>query len=138
MCGYPESGRPQPTTTTSTTIRPAFDPNKIYFTNPFDDVPKGKISCVLRMNLSSIVSTIISDACRIEKVPRNGWIEYASEPRDKLSPGEFVNSVTTVNYKCLENHIIEGPTANFCFQGRWRSEIPDCKPRCSTKAITGI
>ncbi|XP_055325237.1 modular serine protease-like isoform X1 [Sitodiplosis mosellana] len=118
LCGYPETGRPQITTTTSTTVRPAFDPNKIYFTNPFEDIPNG--------------------ACRITKIPRNGWIEYASEPNDKLSPGEFVNSVTTVNYKCLQNHIIEGPTANFCFQGRWRAEIPDCRPRCSTKAITGI
>lgn len=49
-----------------------------------------------------------------------------------------MNSITTVNYKCLENHLIEGVTANFCFQGAWRSEVPDCQPRCSTKAITGI
>lgn len=81
---------------------------------------------------------IFVGACRITKVPRNGWVEYASEPADKLSPGEFVNSITTVNYKCLENHLIEGPTANFCFQGEWRNPIPDCKPRCSTKAITGV
>lgn len=77
-------------------------------------------------------------ACRISKVPRNGWIEFAYEPRDKLAPGEIVNSLTTVNYKCLANHLIEGPTANFCFQGQWRNPIPDCKPRCSTKAISGV
>lgn len=70
-------------------------------------------------------------------MPRNGWIEYASD-HNKLSPGEFVNTLTTVNYKCLENYLVEGPTANFCFQGRWRNEIPDCQPRCSTKAITGV
>lgn len=42
LCGYPESGRPQAITTTSTTERPAFDPNKIYFTNPFDNIPQGR------------------------------------------------------------------------------------------------
>lgn len=76
-------------------------------------------------------------ACRVTKVPRNGWIEYTFEPKEKLSPGEFVNSLTTVNYKCLANHVIEGATANFCFQGAWRNPIPDCQPRCSTKAING-
>lgn len=80
----------------------------------------------------------LSGSCRVTKVPRNGWIEYAFEPKDKLSPGEFVNTLTTVNYKCLANHIIEGATANFCFQGAWRNPIPDCQPRCSTKAITGV
>lgn len=83
-------------------------------------------------------SAFSAGACRVTKVPRNGWIEYAFEPRDKLSPGEIVNSITTVNYKCLVNHLIEGPTANFCFQGAWRNPVPDCQPRCSTKAITGV
>lgn len=77
-------------------------------------------------------------ACRISKIPRNGWVEYAFPPNDKLGPGEFVNSGTIVNFKCLVNHIIEGPTANFCFQGKWKDQVPDCKPRCSTKAISGI
>lgn len=78
-----------------------------------------------------------SGACRLEKVPRNGWVEYASD-QVKLSPGEYVNAFTSVNFKCLENYLIEGPTASFCFQGNWTNAIPDCQPRCSTKAITGV
>lgn len=76
-------------------------------------------------------------ACRIEKVPRNGWIEYAAD-KIPVSHGEYVNSFTNVNYKCLDNHLIEGPTGNLCLRGQWTNEIPDCQPRCSTKAITGV
>lgn len=93
---------------------------------------------ILNATRYKCVVFVIIGACRITKVPRNGWIEYSSPPYDKLSPGEIVNGFTTVNYKCLVNHLIEGPTANFCINGAWRSPIPDCQPRCSTKAITGV
>lgn len=74
------------------------------------------------------------------KIPRNGWIEYATPPHEHLSPGEFVNSLASVTYKCLENHIIDedSSAANFCFRGQWRNEVPNCQPRCSTKSITGV
>lgn len=75
-------------------------------------------------------------ACRISKVPRNGWVEYGTG--EKLSPGEIVNSLNLVEYKCLDNHLIDGQSANYCFQGQWRNPVPDCQPRCSTKAITGV
>lgn len=93
----------------------------------------------VKPTLNKSTFKISPGACRITKIPRNGWIEYASESRDKLSTGEFVHSITTVNYKCLENYMIEGQAANFCFQGQWRSgDVPDCKPRCSPKAINGV
>lgn len=80
------------------------------------------------------------DACRVTKIPRNGWIEYSTPPHDRLSPGEFVNSLTSVTYKCLENHIIDDDSnaANICFRGEWKEAIPNCQPRCSTKSITGV
>lgn len=71
-------------------------------------------------------------------MPRNGWIEHAAPPKDKLSVGEFVTQLTQVNYKCLDNHLIKGSNVNICFNGSWRSEVPDCQPFCSTKAITGV
>lgn len=43
--GYPKGGRPKTTTTTTTTIRPFFDPNKVYYENPFSDVPRGVCLC---------------------------------------------------------------------------------------------
>lgn len=77
-------------------------------------------------------------ACRIDKIPRNGWIESAAPPFERFSPGEYVNPFSVVNFKCLERHIIEGPTASFCTQSKWTNEVPNCEPRCSTKDITGI
>lgn len=76
--------------------------------------------------------------CRVTKIPRNGWIEYASELKSVLESGEYVNSGAIVNIKCLDNHVIEGSTANFCFMGRWRTEFVDCEPRCNLKEINSI
>lgn len=80
----------------------------------------------------------MSGVCRISQIPHRGWIEDPSEPHDKLSPGEIINSFESVNYKCMADYFIEGPTTNVCFQGEWRNPIPDCQPTCSTKAISGV
>lgn len=78
-------------------------------------------------------------ACRIEKIPQNGWIEYAIASRDRLPLGQYVNSITTVNYKCKENHIIEDEeqTYYFCLRGNWQNPVADCVPRCSADAFNG-
>lgn len=76
-------------------------------------------------------------ACHITKVPRNGWIENPFDNKESLSPGDFVNSYTTIIYKCFKNHIIVGATANTCIQGAWRKPVPECQPRCRAEAIFG-
>lgn len=74
------------------------------------------------------------------KIPRNGWIQYSTPPHEHLFPGDFVDSLSSVTYKCLENHLVdaENATTNFCYRGQWRHEVPNCQPRCSTKSISGV
>lgn len=79
-----------------------------------------------------------SDACLITRIPLNGWIEYRSEPKEKLSFGDYVEPFSLVSYNCSRNHLIDGPPTNFCFRGQWKDAVPDCKPKCSTKAISGV
>lgn len=72
------------------------------------------------------------------KIPRNGWIEYESADREKISYGEAVPMLTQVRYRCSENHLVDGPELNFCFNGEWKDNVPECQPFCSTKVITGV
>lgn len=139
LCGYTKSGRAQVTTVTTIVKRQAIDSSEITYSNPFD--APGKYTLFSFENLINsryCYDCFHAGSCRILQIPRNGWIEEAAEPNDKLSPGETVNPLTTVNYKCLINYFIKGKTTNICIQGAWRNPIPDCQPTCSTKAITGV
>lgn len=73
----------------------------------------------------------------MEQIPRNGWIEYSGSER-KISYGESVPKSTVVKYGCLDNHLVDGDSYNFCFNGEWKSPIPDCQPFCSTQVISGV
>lgn len=53
---------------------------------------------------------------------------------------------SAVQYKCSTNHLlvnrnglIVGDTSpNYCIDGVWTHQVPECKPFCSTRAIKGI
>lgn len=77
-------------------------------------------------------------ACKIQKIPNNGWIEYDDESNDKVLYSTYVNEYSRVIYKCVDNHVIDGPEFNFCFNGNWTNVISDCVPRCDSKLIIGI
>lgn len=49
-----------------------------------------------------------------------------------------MESISQVKYRCHENHLTDGADGNFCFQGKWRFEVPDCEPFCSTQVISGV
>lgn len=68
--------------------------------------------------------------CRITQIPLNGWVGDASEPHDKLSRGEIIKSKESINYKCIADYFIDGPSTNDCFQGQWRNSMPKCEPMC--------
>lgn len=138
LCGYPKGGPPPITTTTSTTPPPNFNTDIVYYPDSFDRLPPGKFFSQIILTTRNKLKFSLIGACRINRLPRNGWIEYAAPPSERISNGDFVNPLTVVNYKCLENHLVDGPTANFCFNGQWRNAVPDCKPFCSTRAISGV
>lgn len=65
-------------------------------------------------------------------------MEYTAPPHQKLSYGDAVPSITGVRYRCNENHLVDKEDNNFCFNGEWKNDVPDCQPFCSTKVITGV
>lgn len=147
LCGYPKGGRPPPTTTTTTTEGSILDPSKVVYPSFFTNVHPGTIFLFVTFYFSIFFIYIIhiillfkiSGACLISKIPRNGWVEYSVPPYTKLGHGEYVNNLNGVQYKCLDNHLVNGPEANLCVQGNWANPtIPDCKPFCSTKVISGV
>lgn len=85
-------------------------------------------------------------ACRIKELPENGWISHLGDPNTRLYPNDAVPSFGAVNYRCIDNYLLEnrngeviGDTdTNYCVNGVWRNPIPHCKPFCSTKSITGV
>ncbi|XP_031618112.1 modular serine protease-like [Contarinia nasturtii] len=78
------------------------------------------------------------DSCRADNIPVNGDAYYQYDTTKKVLYGEIVENFVSINYKCIENHELIGNGTNICIGGRWQSQKPQCKPRCSASEIQGV
>lgn len=76
--------------------------------------------------------------CRADNIPNNGDAYYQYDQMQRVPYGDIVNHLGGIVYKCIENHYLIGNETNICINGRWRSSIPQCKPKCSEAEIQGI
>lgn len=74
--------------------------------------------------------------CLITHAPENGWIESAQG--EKLSIGDYVNQLSTINFNCSANSLMEGPTQSLCSEGNFTNPIRDCQFRCNATLISGV
>lgn len=84
---------------------------------------------------SSSVDEIIY--CRLDNIPIAGNAYYESNPNQRLQYGEKISNFISIEYRCIENHVLYGNSSNFCIDGKWIFTEPECKPRCSSKKIMG-
>lgn len=87
---------------------------------------------------TSTLAPISPYACRITKLPKNGFAGYLSNPNEHLGINDVVDNFVSVEYSCTDNHVVIGNTTNICISGQWQFDIPECKPRCTPNDIFSI
>lgn len=58
--------------------------------------------------------------------------------KQRLSINDIVENFGQIEYACIENEYIIGEARNFCNNGKWLNEVPECQPRCNPSAISSI
>lgn len=77
-------------------------------------------------------------ACRITKVPKNGYVGYPGGSTEHLALNDVIEEFGQVEYSCIDNHNVVGNTSNLCLSGSWLNPVPECKPFCSPREISSI
>lgn len=73
-----------------------------------------------------------------EDLPSNVQIYYEADTNRQLSKGSYAAAFTNVIYKCKSKYVLEGNTTNFCLDGKWSAEHPQCRKYCSPLPLSGI
>lgn len=77
-------------------------------------------------------------ACRIDRIPRDGYVTYRGDANERLHLNDVVESFSQIEYTCVEGHTLTGSPLNFCSDGTWINRIPDCVTRCSAAELLSI
>lgn len=76
-----------------------------------------------------------SMTCRVDNIPTDADAYYNGQ---MINYGTYVPNFSTVEYRCIENHAIDGNNTNRCVNGQWLHPKTSCQPKCDPKAIEGI
>lgn len=74
-------------------------------------------------------------SCRVDNIPDDADAYYMNKT---INYGTYVPNYSRIEYRCIENHSIEGNSTNVCYNGNWRHQKAACRPRCDPHAIDGI
>lgn len=80
----------------------------------------------------------ILEPCRIVSELKNGYIDFAYSPFQRLFLGDAVNSGSSVVYHCDDDFELVGSDRNFCADGIWNQEPPRCVSNCSLNVLDEI
>lgn len=89
-------------------------------------------------NQASYTPAETSSSCRADIIPVNGDAYFQYDTNKKVMYGEIVDHLTTIDYKCIENHYLIGNETNICINGHWQTPKPQCKPKCNPTEIQGV
>lgn len=81
---------------------------------------------------------IVPGSCTIGKLPENLKVFYESAPDVELHSDEKVEPFASVTYQCGKKYSLVGNNTNFCIDGNWVNNLPECKKFCSAVTISGI
>lgn len=66
----------------------------------------------------------------------SGWTDFAYSPFQRLFVGDAVNSDSSVIYHCDDGFELDGPDTNYCLNGNWKENPPQCRPYCFLNHLT--
>lgn len=74
-------------------------------------------------------------SCRVDNIPDDADAYFMNKT---INYGAYVPNLNRIEYRCIENHAIEGNSTNWCIDGNWKFPKPACRPKCDPNAIDGI
>lgn len=74
-------------------------------------------------------------SCRVDNIPNDADAYFMNKT---IKYGTYVPNYSRIEYRCIENHAIEGNATNVCYNGNWRHPKASCRPKCDPTGIDGI